>query len=451
MFKKIFVPGGNGFLGRRVVAKLRQLPGVEVVSLSLRDGYDFRNVEQTSDLFAAQKFDAVLNCAAYVGGVYFGAERAGEIFYNNTIMSASLLDAARRADVRRYVNPIANCAYPGHLTRAFKEEEWWNGPLHESVAAYGYARKSSWVQAKAYRTQYGLDAINLIVPNMYGPGDHFDEERSHALGALVMKFVEAKRKDLPSVVVLGTGKPVREWLYVDDGAEAMIRALDIPPTVDPINVGVGRGVSIMELALMIKETVGYNGDIVLDPTKADGAPHKTMDNARLKKIFGWAPPTTLEDGIKQTVRWYAENSVPKPEPPHSTKLERITDGKLTLAIVVRGTDWAPGLSFISADEDYQQVGFWYYEQGKELARHAHIDNPRQVLRTQEVIFMKQGRMRADVYTEKNVLIRSIELRTGDMMVMLRGGHGYHILEDSTQVLEIKNGPFTGTDNDRKRF
>lgn len=305
-YKKIFVPGGNGFLGKRVVKKLEE-KNIDYVSLSLRDGYDFRNFEQTKELFEKEKFDAVINCAAFVGGIQFGYEKPGEIFYNNILMSTSLMEAARLSGVKRFINPISNCSYPARLTKDFKEEEWWDGPLHESVLVYGFVRKASWVQSWAYYKQYGFETINLILPNMYGQSDHFDEKRSHALGALIMKFVEAKRKNLPSVTVWGTGKPIREWLYVDDGGETLIRALKIEPTIEPINVGVGKGISILELAELIKEVVGYEGEIVLDKSKPDGAPYKTMDNTELKKIFKWVPPTSLRTGIEKTVEWYIEN------------------------------------------------------------------------------------------------------------------------------------------------
>ena len=306
VFKKIFVAGGNGFLGKRVVKKLEER-NIDYVSLSLRDGSDFRNFDQTKKLFEKERFDAVINCAAFVGGIQYGFEKPGEIFYNNILMSTYLMEAARLTKVKRFINPISNCSYPYHLTKDFKEEEWWDGPLHESVLVYGFVRKASWVQSWAYYKQYGFKTINLILPNMYGPGDHFDEKRSHALGALIMKLVEANRKNLPSVTVWGTGKPIREWLFVDDGAEILIRALEIEPTIEPINVGVGKGISIMELAELIKEIVGYEGRIALDKSKPDGTPYKTMDNERLKKIFNWEPPTSLEEGIKKTVEWYNKN------------------------------------------------------------------------------------------------------------------------------------------------
>lgn len=307
MFKKVFVPGGNGFVGKRVVKKLRE-KGINYVSLSLRDGYDFRNFEQTKRLFEEERFDAVINCAAFVGGIQYGYEKPAELFYNNILMSTYLMEAARLTGVKRFVNPISNCTYPERLSE-FKEEEWWDGALHESVLAYGFARKASWVQSWAYYKQYGFETINLILPNMYGPGDHFDEKRSHALGALIMKFVEAKRKKQPKVVVWGTGKPVREWLYVDDGAEALVRALYIEPTIEPINIGVGKGISILELAKLIKEIVGYEGEIVLDTSKPDGAPCKIMNVEKMKKIFKWSPEMDLREGIKKTVEWYIKNRV----------------------------------------------------------------------------------------------------------------------------------------------
>ena len=303
---KVFVPGGNGFLGRRVVKGLKE-KGIGFVSLSLRNGYDFRDAKQTRELFEKERFDALINCAAFVGGIQFGYERPGEIFYNNILMSTNLMESARLTGVKRFINPISNCSYPGHLTKDFKEEEWWDGQLDESVMVYGFVRKATWVQSWAYYKQYGFETVNLILPNMYGPGDHFEEKRSHALGALIMKFVEAKRKNLTRVTVWGSGKPVREWLYVDDGAEIIIKALEMGPTVDPINVGVGKGISILELAELIKDIVGYKGEIVLDRSRPDGAPHKTMDNSKLRALFNWVPPTSLRKGIEQTVEWYTSN------------------------------------------------------------------------------------------------------------------------------------------------
>lgn len=292
-------------MGKNVVKNLKD-KHKHVVSVSLSDGYDFRNFEQTRQLFEKEKFDAVINCAAFVGGIQFGYEHPAEIFYNNTLMSASLMEAARLAGVKRFINPISNCVYPSHLTK-LSEEELWSGPIHESVLAYATVRKASWVQGWAYFKQYGFDSVHVILSNMYGPGDYFDEVQSHALGALIKKFVDAKRNSQPHVTIWGTGKPIREWLYVEDGAEALVRALDIASHIEPINVGRGEGVSILELANMIQKTVGYDGQIVLDESKPDGVPCKILEVTTMKRIFNWTPPTSLQDGIGKTIEWYEKH------------------------------------------------------------------------------------------------------------------------------------------------
>ncbi len=303
----ILVTGATGFLGKRVCRALDQR-GLPYTRTSLRAGSDLRDQDATFRLFDSVRPTQVLNCAAYVGGIQFGYKHPAELFSNNLAMTLNLLEACRRFDIRRMVNPISNCAYPAKAT-LFKENEFWDGPLHESVMVYGFVRKASWIGSWAYAKQYALDVINLILSNMYGPEDHFDEERSHALGALVMKFVEAKRKQLPHVVVWGTGKPVREWLHVDDGAEAMVRGLSATASIDPVNVGVAKGVSILEMAQLIKRCAAYEGEIRLDPSKPDGAPHKTVDGSRGKEILGWSPQISFEDGVRTTVDWYQENEV----------------------------------------------------------------------------------------------------------------------------------------------
>jgi len=308
--KKILVAGGTGFVGKRVIRKLEER-GANYLSTSLSKGTDFRNFEATKEYFDKEKPDFVINCAAFVGGVMFGIKRPGEIFFNNTLMAANLMEAARLSGVERFINPISNCTYPGKATY-FKEDEWWDGPMHESVVAYATVRKASWLQGWAYKQQYGFDSIHLILPNMYGPGDHFEEVRSHVLGALIMKFIEAKENNKPEVIVWGTGKPIREWLYIDDGAEALIKALEIKDIIDPVNIGVGEGISIIDLANLIKEAVGFEGRIVMDETKPDGAMCKIMDNERMKKIFsGWQPQIGLKEGIKYTIEDYYKNVLKK--------------------------------------------------------------------------------------------------------------------------------------------
>jgi GDP-L-fucose synthase len=301
----IVVTGATGFLGKRVCRNLNAR-GVEFEGTSLSLGLDLRDRQATIDFFKQVKPRYILNCAAYVGGIQFGYKHAAELFHNNLHMTLNLLEAANLSKTLRIVNPISNCAYPGSAT-FFKEDEFWDGPLHESVMVYGLARKASWVGAWAYANQYGLDTLNLIFSNMYGPEDHFEEERSHALGALIMKMARAKQQNLPQVVVWGSGKPIREWLHVDDGAEAMIRGLAAHNTSEPINIGVGQGISILEMAQLIKGYIGYSGKLVLDPTKPDGAPYKTVDGSKGATLLEWQPSRSFHQGIRETINWYIEN------------------------------------------------------------------------------------------------------------------------------------------------
>lgn len=298
----ILVTGATGFLGKRICRQLN-LMDKEYKKTSLSLGTDLRDRKQTIELFEKVRPEYVLNCASYVGGIQFGLKHTAEIYTNGLMIQTNIFEACNLLNIKRMVNPISNCAYPGQAS-FFKEEEFWDGPLHESVLVYGMVRKMSLIGAKAYGRQYGLDTINLILSNMYGPEDHFEEERSHALGALIMKIVDAKRKGSPNVIVWGTGTPVREWLHVDDGARAMIKALDMETYEDIINIGVGKGISIKEMALLIKEIVDYEGELVFDETKPDGAPYKTVDGALGEKLLNWKPEIDLKEGIRDTIDWY---------------------------------------------------------------------------------------------------------------------------------------------------
>lgn len=301
----ILVTGATGFVGQRVCRQLAAR-GLAHTPTSRSLGLDLRDAAATTAFFRALRPTQVIHCAAHVGGIQWGARRPVEIFQHNLQMTLSLCEAAQASGVQRIVNPISNCAYPAQAT-LFKEDEFWDGPLHESVLVYGFVRKASWVASWAWRQQHGLDTLNLILSNMYGPGDHFEEERSHALGALVMKIVRAHQQGLPEVLVWGSGTPVREWLHVDDGAEALIRGLDAPATAEPVNVGVAHGVSILAMAELIRDVVGYRGRLVLDPSKPDGAPHKTVDGTRGAALLGWRPDRSFEAGVRETVAWYLQS------------------------------------------------------------------------------------------------------------------------------------------------
>jgi GDP-L-fucose synthase len=304
--KLILVTGATGFLGQRLCRRLEQA-SIAFSRTSLSLGVDLRDLNQTLALFEAVRPTIVLNCASFSGGIQFGLKYPAEMFRNNMAMIANLFEAAHRTGVKRFVNPLANCVYPAELS-VFEESRFWDGPLHESVMVYGSLRKLSWVGSWAYAQQWGLETINLVLSNMYGPGDHFDEIRSHAVGGLVKRFLEARERGAPEVIVWGSGAPVREWLYVDDAAEAMLRAMTCPPCDQPINVGVGNGISIGDLAERISSLVKYSGQIVYDRSKPDGAPHKTVDGTRGATLLGWSPKTDLSIGLAKTVEWYRQAS-----------------------------------------------------------------------------------------------------------------------------------------------
>lgn len=302
----ILVTGGTGFLGRRVCKRL-EARGLAHHATGLREGVDLRDRDATFELFRATRPEYVVNCASLVGGIQFGYKHPVELFTDNLRMTINVLEAVKEFEVKRLVQPISNCVYPG-AAEVFREPEVWDGPIHESVLVYGFVRKAAWVGSWAFQRQHGVDSINIILPNLYGPEDHFEEERSHALGALVMKIVRAKREKLPQVVIWGSGKPVREWMHVDDGADAMVRGLDAAPFKDVINVGVQKGISILDLAKMIKEFTGYEGELVLDTSKPDGAPHKTIDGSRGESLLGFKSTVPFREGVRGTVSWYLEST-----------------------------------------------------------------------------------------------------------------------------------------------
>jgi GDP-L-fucose synthase len=299
----ILVTGATGFLGKRVVARLAGLPMTET-SLSMYGsmGVDLRDDAAAYKLFKTVRPTVVINCAAFSGGLEFARTKPAEIFRYNMLITLNLLDLCAGFNVTRVINPIANCAYPARAS-VFREIEFWDGPLHPSVLAYGFSRKASWVGANAYREQHGLDTVSLVLSNLYGPGDHLDPMRSHALGALVRKMILAKKNGEPEVVVWGSGTPVREWLYVDDAAEAMVRAIDLPPTEQIVNIGTETGFSIRNLAENIRREVGYTGELRFDASKPDGATCKTVNGELGKKLLGWAPEVGLIEGLRRTITW----------------------------------------------------------------------------------------------------------------------------------------------------
>jgi GDP-L-fucose synthase len=305
--RRVIVTGGQGFLGAQVVAQLAAA-GARVVSCSRRDGCDLRSVDQALEFFNAHHPEIIFNCAAHQGGLAYQKLRPATILYDNLLMGSNTMEAARLAGVKKYVNVVAGCAYPGDPSGGIlRESEFEAGPLHPTVENYGAAKRAAVALAKWNRRQYGFDALSLILVNLYGPREHFHPDRSHALAALIRKFYEAHRDGSAEVVLWGTGRAVREWTYVDDAAAGLLRAAELYSDSEPLNIAVGRGNSIAELAENVKEVVGFHGKIVYDSSKPDGALCKVADISKMKSVLAWEPPTPLRDGIRNTLDWFVAN------------------------------------------------------------------------------------------------------------------------------------------------
>ena len=302
---KILVLGGTGFLGGHIIERFRN-EGHEIFAPP-SSMCDLRSLEATQSTLREIGPDLVIHAAAMCGGIEFNSSRQAEMLYQNTIINLNAIEAARLANIPRFVNISSSCAYPD-LGVPLKEGDLWSGLPHSSVQGYGMSKRLQQHQSMLYRLQYGMDVATVILPNLYGIGDRFDESRSHVVPALIRRFVNAKWQGSPEVRVWGTGTAVRELLFVKDAAEGIRLASEKYNCrcEKPLNVGTGIGHTISEIAHEIKDAVGYEGQIIFDANKPDGQRHKVMDVSRMQSLLGWTPPTTLKQGIGETVRWYME-------------------------------------------------------------------------------------------------------------------------------------------------
>jgi len=304
--KYVAVTGGAGFLGSFVVQELRERGATEVFVPRSRD-YDLRHLEAIQRLLKDARPDIVIHLAGRVGGI--GANRAhpAEFFFDNLIMSIQVFHECWRASVGKFVGVGTVCAYPKFTPVPFKEENLWSGYPEETNAPYGLAKKMLLVQSQAYRQQYGFNSIFLLPANLYGPGDNFDLEWSHVIPALIRKCIEAKERGEDHIIVWGTGKPTREFLYVEDAAEAILLATERYNASGPVNIGSGMEISIKELAHMITRLTGFTGNIEWDASKPDGQPRRYLDTAKAERLFGFRAHTPLEEGLRRTIEWYLKN------------------------------------------------------------------------------------------------------------------------------------------------
>jgi GDP-L-fucose synthase len=250
--------------------------------------------------------DIVIHLAARVGGIGFNQKYPGTLFYDNIMMGAQLMEAARIGGVKKFVQVGTVCAYPKFNPVPFKEENLWDGYPEETNAPYGIAKKALLVMAQAYRKQYAMDIIYLLPVNLYGPKDNFDLESSHVIPALIRKFCAAVEKGEKTVVVWGTGRVSREFLYVKDAAEGIIRAAESYNKPDPVNLGTGKEITIKLLVELIAQLIGFDGQIIWDTAKPDGQPRRCLDVSRAKKEFDFESSTTLTLGLQKTIEWYKD-------------------------------------------------------------------------------------------------------------------------------------------------
>ena len=299
---RALVTGGGGFLGSHLVARLER-DGLEPF-VARSAAYDLTAAADVEQLFRDARPELVFHLAAEVGGI--GANRAnpGRYWYANLIMGAHILEASRRAGVRKLVLLGTICSYPKLAPLPFREDDLWNGYPEETNAPYGVAKKALLVGAQAYREQYGLTTVYLLPVNLYGPRDNFDLESSHVIPALIRKMLEARDSGEREVVVWGDGSPTREFLYVDDCAEGIVFAAERYEGPEPVNLGTGEEVSIRKLAGLIAGATGYEGEIVWDTGRPNGQPRRRLDVSRAEELFGFRARVPLHEGITRTVEWY---------------------------------------------------------------------------------------------------------------------------------------------------
>ena len=302
--KRIMLTGGAGFLGGFVAEKLKAR-GCKNIFIPTEQEYDLTKTTAIDAAFKASNPDIVIHLAAKVGGI--GANRAnpGSFFYDNLIMGCQLMEIARQRKVEKFVALGTICAYPKFAPVPFKEEDLWNGYPEETNAPYGLAKKMLLVQSQAYRQQYGFNSIFLLPVNLYGPRDNFNPGSSHVIPALIKKCVEAVKTGAKEITVWGTGKATREFLYVEDCAEAIVLATEKYNSSEPVNIGAGFEISIKDLAELIAKLTGFTGKLVWDASQPDGQPRRMLDTSKAKEKFTFETTTGFKEGLKKTINWYA--------------------------------------------------------------------------------------------------------------------------------------------------
>jgi GDP-L-fucose synthase len=304
--KKILVTGGAGFLGGFVVDELvaRGVPKEHITVPRSKDT-DLRVWEVCQKVVAGQ--DIIIHLAAQAGGIGFNREKPGELFYNNLVMGAHLMEAARQAGVEKFTAMGTICSYPKFTPVPFHEKDLWNGYPEETNAPYGLAKKMMLVQAQAYRKQYGFNAIALMTVNLYGPRDTFDPKRSHVIPALIRKIDDALKNNTGYIEVWGTGNATREFLYAADAAQGIVLATEKYDSEEPVNIGSGNEISIKDVVATLTHLMDFTGEVRWIHSEPDGQPRRVLDTTRAEKEFGFKAGTPFEEGLRNTINWYREH------------------------------------------------------------------------------------------------------------------------------------------------
>ena len=305
--RRILLTGGSGFLGswvRRALVR-RGVPD-EQIRIPRRETLDLRHWDACRNAVAGQ--DVVIHLAGNVGGIGYNREHPGELFYDNLMMGVQLMEAARRGGVEKFVAVGTVCAYPKHTPVPFSEANLWDGYPEETNAPYGLAKKMLLVQAQAYRQQYGFNAIYLLPVNLYGPEDNFDPASSHVIPALIRRIAEAMDDHRDEIEVWGTGRASREFLYVEDAAEGIVRAAERYDSPDPMNIGAGQEITIRDLVTTICGLLGFKGRVSWDASKPDGQPRRMLDTSLAERTIGFKAAMPIEEGLRRTIEWYVAHA-----------------------------------------------------------------------------------------------------------------------------------------------